>query len=287
MSDHFITVGEGGPLGSGRLFKNPTLRTLDKLIETNTRDSSRAFDQFSSFLKRQDAQQARLQSQRQTFEARELALQKTRDEASFRKEALKDPVTARAMKAFRRASLILGGSRNVPAKTRQTLVSGAPKTKGLPQDLVEAAGGTREEFKAKVKSFLDDGGVLPQKEFTALNNANQSADSARQREEATAQRGEAAEGRTIEAKREDSFAFLEKELGRPLTSAQKVRLSNAATAKDMVLELSQEIEGKEGKQPFAQTPGKSITPEEVAEFLKQAGGDRDKARSLAQKAGKF
>ena len=304
MAEHFTTVAEGGPLGAGRLSNDPNLQVLDELIAAagdpsrspaDQRGASQAFDKFSSFLERQDAKQAIRQAGQRQAEAQELTLQEKRDEASFRKEALKDPATKRAMNAFRRASLILGGPRNVPQKFREQTIGVATPQAGLPKRLIDAVNRPPEEFAAIVRDHLNKGNKLPRQAFTALFNANQKADAARRQEATREQATGRAEERTPEARREQSFAFIENELGRPLNSEEKIGLSNATTAKDVVQRLSEEAEAKATgapDQPFAQSPDQSatdrsaITPEEVADFLRKAGGDRGKARSLAREAGK-
>ena len=281
-----------GPLGSGRLFQNPNLQTLDELQEAfddpnrsaqGRRDVSAAFQKFSSFLDRQDAKEARRRFTRQRSEDRELDLQKKRDEAKLRKEISSDPVTSRAQKAFRRASLILGGPRNVPSKVRERLLPKdlqAPADKGFPVQLTEIIGLPTDEFNREIVRLQQDGTiVLTAKQFTAATSAN-----ARNQEGQRAEKGlELRKSKDVETRRLNNQRL-------NLSREREARLTVAAdlNASFKGFNVSQEASAEFQKardDAVARLSKPRLTDEDIEFYEEASGNDPELATEMAREDG--
>jgi len=290
MPQHFTTVGEGGPLGAGRLFTNPNLSTLRRLSEASNdpnrsvqgrRDVSVAFDKFSSFLERQDAKEAQRQFARQQSEAREIALQEKRDEAALRKEITSDPVTRRAMKAARRASLILGGPRNIPAKARERLLPQslqAPADTGFPVQLTEIIPLPAQEFNERIVQLQREGLTISREQFTAATNANAKNQAGERSQEGL----ELRKTRDVETTRLNNQRLnLSREREARLSVSAEINAAFKGTADE---EASAGFQ-KRREEAIDRLSKPRLTAEDIEFYEEAAGGDPELATEMAREDG--
>jgi len=225
----FTTVGEGGPLGPGRLFQNPSLSTLDRLIEASRdlpttagrRGADVAFKNFSTFLDLQDRRQAARQNQGLRRQAAEAQVEKQRLANEAAQQKLDRP------------------------------------TAGLTPDLIALSSQPREQFLAGMTQLRERGTRLKGDDLVALNRANLQQVAQTRLAETEARQQETAAGRSRTALNAEDITILEDQLGRPLTRSEKIQLRDPALRNVLLSQLSQEA---------AAEPGARETPEEAAPF---------------------
>jgi hypothetical protein len=202
----------GGELGPGRLFQNPNLTTLDKLLEAQEsnpttqgrRDAGTAFKNFSAFLDLQDRRKV------------------ARQNADLKREAVKQQIEKQRIEN--------------EAARKQTPVS------DLTPELIGLASLPRAEFLQGMTRLRQSGKRLKSADLINLNNANLAQVQSNRLQASEDRQVAAAEARTPEAKLKQGIALVEKELGRSMTRGERIRFSDSKTRGDLLQELSEEIE---------------------------------------------
>ncbi len=237
-----------GPAG-GRLFQDPNLATLDRLLEAQKdlptvagrRGAGAAFSNFSAFLDLQDRRKVARQNADLRQQAARLEIEKQRIE-------------------------------NVAA---EKAASEQGRTTGLTPELIALSSRPRQEFLDGITRLRQDGvRFKDSSDLFNLNNANLAQQRVNQAQVSEERIQESAEARTPEAKLQAGIALVERELGRNMTRAEKIRFSSSKSRNDLLQELSEEVEAGPGDKPFTQEPeqsGKSATRAEVGEIVRKLG----------------
>jgi len=237
-----------GPAG-GRLFQNPNLATLDKLLgaqkdlptAAGRRGAGAAFSNFSAFLDLQDRRKV------------------ARQNADLRQQAAKLEIQ----------------KQEIANQQEQKKLAQRPTT-DLTPDLIALSSRPRQEFLAGMSRLRESGTRLKSSDLINLNNANLSQQRVDQSAQSEERIQETAEARTPDAKLKAGVALVEKELKRKMTRAEKIRFSSSKTRGDLLQELSEEVEAgpADDDKPFTQEPeqaGKTATRAEVGDIVRKLG----------------
>lgn len=230
----FTTVAEGGPLGPGRLFQDPSLATLDKLIEAQRdlpttagrRGAGEAFQNFSAFLDLQDRRKSSRQLQQLRFKAAEQDLEKRRLGNVARQKAIEQ------------------------------------STRPITSDLIQLSSQPREQFLAGMSQLRQQGVRLKPDDLINLNRANLQQVAQNRLAETEARQQDTAAGKSRTARSAEDVAILEEQIQRPLTRSEKIQMLDPTSRTVLLTQLSQEAAGagpgarevSEEAAPFTQAP---------------------------------
>ncbi len=136
-------------------------------------------DEFSAALDKSEQEAARQQAGRQAAEARGLALDRTREEASFRRETLADPTTQKLLSAARRAALLSRVMKGVPSRIQRQIISPTPTGPSVAQQRLDLA---KQAELRKAGEFSQRSAERKSKGEASIRLQNQKLNLSRERE---------------------------------------------------------------------------------------------------------